>query len=83
MLPSLLKSAGMADDEDSQLNLLNFVMETMQSTGSTDQGELMSLLLPAISKQFENKTPEQNLGGRRLEAEHVDFEQLSSIFAGE
>lgn len=54
-------------------------MQKTLSTSNGSTGDMMNLLLPALAQEYTKTMGD----GRRLEAEHVDFSQLESIFQSE
>lgn len=86
ILPILLQATdGSETEQNSRLSVLNLLL-TMQDTMSTQsangqQTDIMSIILPALAEQFKGQmsTAQPSNGGRRLEAEHVDFNQLDQI----
>jgi len=52
-------------------------MAKQQADGK--QTDIMGIILPAIAEQYKG-TITSDGNGRRLEAEHVDFDQLDQIF---
>merc|ERR1712216_1082855 len=84
ILPILLSaSQGAESDQNSRLSVLNLLL-TMQQTMAKQQADgkqsdILSIVLPAIAEQYKGSMMSDG-NGRRLEAEHVDFDHLDSIF---
>lgn len=83
ILPILMSATqGSESDQNGRLSVLNLLL-TMQQTMTTQQAngqetDIMSIVLPALADQYKQSMNSGN--GRRLEAEHVDFDQLDQIF---
>jgi len=84
ILPILLSaSQGTESDQNSRLSVLNLLL-TMQQTMAKQQADgkqsdILSIVLPAIAEQYKGSMMSEG-NGRRLEAEHVDFDHLDQIF---